>query len=64
VLMNFKGNGIYDLSVIWNQIPNLSAISKTGDSAWFEYQFAATDAQNHVLGRSVVYSDVSLTPCR
>ncbi len=64
VVMNNKGNGMYDFILMWNQIPNLSAISQTGASAWLEYQFVATDSQNNVLGRSPVYSDVSLTPCK
>ncbi len=64
VVMKYQGNGIYDLSIMWNQIPGLSNMAQSGASYWFEYQFVATDAQSNILGRSPVYSDIALTPCR
>src|SRR5271157_471167 len=63
VNMNPQGNGVFDRSLSANQIPNLSAISASGGSAWLEYQFAATDALGGTIGRSPVYSNVALTPC-
>lgn len=63
VNMNPQGNGMFDKSLAANQIPNLSAISGGGGSGWLEYQFAATDSLGGTIGRSPVYSNVSLTPC-
>ncbi|MGD0612382.1 MAG: hypothetical protein ABSB41_12790 [Anaerolineales bacterium] len=64
VNMNPQGNGSYDKSLSADQIPNLSAISTGGGSAWLEYQFTATDLQGIIIGRSQVYADVSLVPCK
>lgn len=62
--MNPQGNGSYETNLTANQIPNLATISAGGVSAWLEYQFAATDTLVATIGRSSVYSDVSLTPCK
>jgi len=62
--MNPKGNGVFDRTVSANQVPHLPVISTGGASAWFEYQFVATNLHGSTIGRSQVYSDVSLTPCK
>jgi hypothetical protein len=62
--MDMQGNGMFDKRLSADQIPNLAAISNGGASAWLEYQFVATDLQGGTIGRSQVYSNVSLTPCK
>ena len=63
VVMVPQGNGKYQTTMVWSEIPNLSAISAHGLSAWFEYQFVADDTSGAILGRSQVFSDIALMPC-
>jgi len=62
--MNPQGHGMYHTALTLLQIPGLSDLTRSGAKAWLEYQFVATGAQGNPLGRSPVYSDVTLTPCK
>jgi hypothetical protein len=64
LVMTPQGNGMYETKLSLDQIPNLSDISRLNGKAWLEYQFAATAGQGDVIGRSPVYNDVTLTPCK
>ncbi len=57
--MNRLADGSYSLSVASDSIPKFTDYLK----AWFIYQFVAADAGGTVLGRSDVYSNVTLSMC-
>jgi hypothetical protein len=64
LVMTPQGNGMYETDLSSDQIPNLSDISRLNVKAWLEYQFAATAGKGDVIGRSPVYNDVTLIPCK
>lgn len=59
VPMNRLADGSYSLTVASDSIPKFTDYLK----AWFIYQFVAADAGGKVLGRSDVYSNVTLSMC-
>jgi hypothetical protein len=59
VPMNRLADGSYSLTVASDSIPEFADYLK----AWFVYQFVAADAGGKVLGRSDVYSNVTLSMC-
>jgi hypothetical protein len=62
--MDMQGNGMYHTMIGLLQIPSLADLSRSEAKAWLEYQFVATDSQGNPLGRSPVFSDVMLIPCK
>lgn len=59
VSMRSLGGGIYTYTLPSDRVSGAQSF----DEATFKYQFVATDADKNVIGRSQVFSDVTLSVC-
>jgi Bacterial Ig domain len=57
--MTPSGNGWFSRTVNSSSLAGAGSMSQ----AWLLYQFIATDSASKIIGRSDVYSDISLTSC-
>ena len=62
--MDSQGNGNFHKALMLSQIPGLANLGRSSGKFWLEYQFVATGAGGGSLGRSPVYSDVSMPACK